>query len=447
MLDRVADAHVNARETDAEIERLNLWQLLCFGALSAPLAMAGLVVAIYVPTFYAVELGLGLGLVGFVFAAGRVLDVVTDPVIGYYSDQTRSRCGPRRPWMMAGVPCFCIATLALLAPPDGVGPLYLLVTSGLYFLFFTAIDVPYSSVGLEISTHNHERSLLASYKAVFQVVGSILAAALPVFLALSIPATLPFLGKLIMGGSLFGLALFLLFVPKRYQGVGKPTSGIFTTIKLAFSRSSYRTLILAFFIVQSANALSVTLTVLFVTHVIQAPNLIGLFIAILLISSAAGLPIWLWLAKRHNKIFTWRVSILVCCCCLAFTPFLSAGDNSALAVVCVLLGGALGCDAVMPTSLLADIVHTDEQHGRSRLAGLYLAIKNAVSKMAFVVPMGLAFPLLDLAGLGETDANGPMQLGALIFFFGLLPILLRIGAFVVLGRRPFVSNKRLVPDG
>jgi MFS family permease len=87
------------RQTDT----LSFAQLLSYGLLTMPVAMAGLTLLTFLPTYYAVDLGLGLSVVGIVFAAGRILDFITDPVIGHWSDQTRTRFGPRKPWMAGGV--------------------------------------------------------------------------------------------------------------------------------------------------------------------------------------------------------------------------------------------------------------------------------------------------------------------------------------------------------
>ena len=61
----------------------------------------------------------------------------------------------------------------------------------------------------------------------------------------------------------------------------------------------YRYLIGTFFIVQTANALTAGLTVLFVTHVIKAPELIGMFLGLMFLSTALCLPIWIYLSKQY----------------------------------------------------------------------------------------------------------------------------------------------------
>ena len=64
---------------------------LQMAALAAPAApMFGLIMplAIFIPPFYADQMGLGLGVVGAIFTIGRLFDVVTDPIAGRLMDRT-----------------------------------------------------------------------------------------------------------------------------------------------------------------------------------------------------------------------------------------------------------------------------------------------------------------------------------------------------------------------
>ncbi len=426
---------------EAEPSRtFTLWQLICFGILTTPLAMGGFAFVVFVPTFYAVDMGLGLGLVGTVFVAGRLFDVVTDPLIGYLSDETRTRWGPRKPWIVWGVPAFSASVWLLLSPPEGAGLLYLLIASGLYFLTYTALDVPYSSIGLEISPHVHERSFLACSKAVFQVFGALLVSILPVVLVLETGDMLTLAAQIIIGLSFLGLAFFLAFVPKKHRVVTASRVSLKTSFNTIMKSRAYRRLVISFLIVQSANALTAGLSVLFVTHVIKAPHMIGIFVGLLILSSAVFLPAWVILSKRTSKLAAWRTAITLCCVLLAATPFLGEGDVTAMILLSMIIGATFGADAIMPTSMLADIVYADERDGKTRLAGLYLAIKNSVSKLAFVVPMGLAFPVLDLIGFNDGGTNTQIQLMTLVGFYALLPIILRLMALWYLSKPETAST-------
>ena len=64
-------------------KKLHYW---FYGLPALPLAALGLPLYIYLPTFYADQLGLGLTLVGSILLISRVTDVISDPLIGLLSD-------------------------------------------------------------------------------------------------------------------------------------------------------------------------------------------------------------------------------------------------------------------------------------------------------------------------------------------------------------------------
>jgi Na+/melibiose symporter-like transporter len=56
--------------------------------------------------------------VGLLFAAGRVWDAISDPIVGTLSDRTRTRLGRRRPWMLAGIPLLMLSFVMIWSPPE-----------------------------------------------------------------------------------------------------------------------------------------------------------------------------------------------------------------------------------------------------------------------------------------------------------------------------------------
>jgi Na+/melibiose symporter-like transporter len=293
-------------------------------------------------------------------------------------------------------------------------------------------DVPYSSVGLEISPHLHERTDVASMRALFQVIGALLAATLPLVLKLTGIDALQAITTVMIGLAIFGLIAFWFLVPVRKTTETATRKSIITALRTAFSQPAYRQMITAFMLVQVANAFPAALMVLFIINVIGMPELINIALPLLILSSALFLPLWMFLSRLIGKRRTWMVSIMFCCAMLCFVPFLGAGDQWPLIAICIGLGAVFGCDTIMPTSILADIVYRTDQKSDGNFGGTFLAAKNSVSKLAFVAPLLIAFPLLEFLGFDRSGANGQDELLALALFFGPLPILLRLGALWVL---------------
>lgn len=73
------------------------WVLAAYGGPALPLALAEVPILLYLPAFYAKEVGISAGLVGLIFSAGRLWDGLADVLIGWLSDRSRSRFGRRKP--------------------------------------------------------------------------------------------------------------------------------------------------------------------------------------------------------------------------------------------------------------------------------------------------------------------------------------------------------------
>jgi len=128
--------------------RLRLGCLVRYALPSLVTSVAALPMALFVPAFYADELGLPLAAVGAAIAASRLLDVVTDPLIGSLSDRFETRWGRRKPWLIVGTPLFLAAVWQVFVPGDNASTGYLLLWSVLLYLGFTMIDLPHKAWAL-----------------------------------------------------------------------------------------------------------------------------------------------------------------------------------------------------------------------------------------------------------------------------------------------------------
>jgi len=84
---------------------LNLFK---YGLFSFPAAISLLIMQIYIPSFIA-EMGIfSLTTIGIIFFAARLIDMVSDLLVGYASDKTPPEYGRRRIWILIGTPIFLL---------------------------------------------------------------------------------------------------------------------------------------------------------------------------------------------------------------------------------------------------------------------------------------------------------------------------------------------------
>lgn len=120
-------------------------------------------------------------LAGSLIFASKIIDMITDPLMGWLSDRSNSRWGRRRPFMfVASFACAASMVLIFAVPPEpGVLSTAVFVELALiiYAVALTAFNVPYLAMPAEMSSDYHERSVLMSYRAFFLVGGSFMGAA------------------------------------------------------------------------------------------------------------------------------------------------------------------------------------------------------------------------------------------------------------------------------
>ncbi|WVM92858.1 MFS transporter [Halopseudomonas pachastrellae] len=94
--------------------------ILLHGSIGMPLAIIGYPLVVYLPPFYAQEVGLNMALMALVLVVARLSDVITDPLIGTLSDRWRTRFGRRKPWLVMGVPLMLAGTVMIFMPPTAL---------------------------------------------------------------------------------------------------------------------------------------------------------------------------------------------------------------------------------------------------------------------------------------------------------------------------------------
>jgi len=134
-------------------------------------------------SYYIFQVGMGISpfVIGLALSASKIVEGVTDPIIGHLSDNTRSRWGRRRPWIMAGAIIMTIVFISIWFTPRSVADFsflgitingvfiqasYLIITISLFFMTFTIWQIPYSGLGLELEIDYNERTKLQIYKIV-----------------------------------------------------------------------------------------------------------------------------------------------------------------------------------------------------------------------------------------------------------------------------------------
>lgn len=115
-------------------------------------------------------------------AISRIVDMITDPVVGYFSDKIETTWGRRIPFIAFGSIPLGIITVAFFYPVRSsvaLSFLYLTVVGSLFFTFYTIVGAPYNAIIPEIGNTKEERLNLSTWQSVFRLIYTATAMILP----------------------------------------------------------------------------------------------------------------------------------------------------------------------------------------------------------------------------------------------------------------------------
>ncbi|HEY9114813.1 MAG TPA: MFS transporter [Bacteroidales bacterium] len=144
-------------------------------------------VGFWILIFYTDTYGISAAAAGTIMLVARIWDMISDPIMGIIADRTNTRWGKFRPYILwMALPYSILAVLTFTTPDFGqTGKIiYAGVTYLLLMTVFTAINLPYSSLGAVMTSDSYERAGLNSYRFIFAFVGQFIVTGTALTLAL-----------------------------------------------------------------------------------------------------------------------------------------------------------------------------------------------------------------------------------------------------------------------
>ena len=413
--------------------------IAAFVSPAIPIAALGLPLGVYLPPFYAEDMGLGLSLVGTMFMITRFWDVFTDPVLGILSDRLKTRLGRRRHWIILSVPILIICIYKVFMPQPPVTGTYLLVWMVLLYVGWTLLSISHLSWGAELSSDYHERSRVQGWREFALLLGILTVLVLPVIIEQTSDASGPLkvaaMGWFVIILLPITVTIAVWQVPE-YPVPDPPQIGLKKATSILFKNKLLMQVLFADILKGLAAGISTSLYIFFVSYVMGLPKVASLMILVYSVASFCGIPVWIRIGYRFEKHYIFALGNIIASSVLPLMLFIESG-NLLLYILCFLIYGfASGSGGFLLLSMMADVTDHDNLESGTQRTGLYYSLLTMTNKIGYAVAVGITYPMLDWIGFIPGGDNTIETITALKYMFIFIPIPLMLLAALIMWTFP-----------
>ena len=408
---------------------LSLGQKAGWGLADMGIVVFVIVKQLLILAFMNSFLGIPIALAGAVTTAVLIFDIITDPIIGYFSDKTVSRFGRRTPWMLVGALVLALAMIGLFAVPENFTTSASLIWVIVFFLIstlgFTMVSIPYGAMAGEMTLDKKERSSMTAWRMAFASLGILVGGALIPILAGDTKSGYTFAA--ICVAPLIILSIwFSVFFTRNAPRTLVPSQQNFSYIlKLVLANRAFVTLVILYGIMTLAIAL-ITAGLPFaamylimddgnslLSGVAKGLGTLSLMFAAFVIGSIISQALWVKLSNLYGKVAAQLIGILCYIALLIFIFFSLPNYNVTLiAGLFILAGMTNGSYQQIPWALYPDLMDVTREKSGESIEGAFSAVWLFGQKVANAVsPLILGF-ILSLYGWKETTEGITQQTDA-----------------------------------
>ncbi len=415
------------------------------------LAVVGIPVYVYIPKFYTDVIGVNIAFLGYILFSVRIFDAITDPVIGYLSDRTRTRVGRRRPYIAMGSVFVALAMVMLFNPPAvsaNLETVWFGVCIYALFLFWTTVVVPYESLGPEITFSYDERTSLFGWRDGFLIAGTLAAASSPAVVQWLFGLAGDAEGErskffwisMIYAPLLIASCIWCVMAIKELpHSQDKRPSDIRGGLRQTVQNRPFMILLIAYTVSAIGNNLPATLILYYVEYVLQS-KMADAFLLLYFATGILFLPAWIRMSHRTGKKIAWIASMAINTGAFIGVFFLGPGDAVIYGILVFLSGIGFGATLAIPSAIQADVIDYDELLTGERREGQYIGLWSIAKKFAAAVGIGIGLSVLGLAGYApNTEQPAAVQL-TLRILYALIPSICNMVAIAIAFAYPISSH-------
>lgn len=382
----------------------------------------------FLPSFYTDTYGLSAAAAGTMFLVVRLFDAVNDPLMGAIADNTNTKWGKFRPFLLwFAIPYGVCAVLMFTVPDFGeTGKIiYAYATYILMMLVYTAIMIPYNAMVGVITPDSHERTTISSLKFVFAYAAGMTVQAF----------VIPLVARLGQGNDVMGYRLtmmifgtisiicFLIAFYTSKERVQPPINQQFNIKKDLLNLLKNRAWVILFLtslFILIYVAIRSAVIVYYWQYLVGAKEGAGTFMVAGTLCVLLGVLPTKWLSKKIGKknLFIWCMVIIG----LSSICFYWAGTNMIWLYTCqIIFSLASGPTFPLIWAMLADAADYGEYHHNRRNTGLIYSAATLGQKAGFSIGGAIALWVLAWYGYEANVVQSASSLMGINLLISIIP--------------------------
>lgn len=383
-------------------------------------------------------------LAGIIIMSGKFIDAITDPLMGYLSDRTKSKFGRRRIYFLVGMLPILI-TFSLLWYSFNISGIYskfiyYFIMYALFSVAFTIVMIPYNSLLPEMVKDFNERTSFTSVRMCFSVFSAILAGVVPSIIVSGFDNVK--VGYLVMGivfAIIYSIPWIFVFFgtwEDKDQNL-KNDVHFFKELKFVFKNRLLRVHISIFITAQAAVDFLTTVFIYYLAACLNRQKEFSLILGTLLIMQLISMPIHAKVSKKYGKTAPLKIGLIIWIVSLISSIFItSASPKFIIYVIAAFFGIGTSASTLVPWSILPEVADVDELITGRRREGIYSGIVTFIRKAANGIAIGLIGVLLQIIGYvkpavaGEVIVQSDSVILGIKLLFSVAPIIFIIMALI-----------------
>ena len=415
-----------------------IYGLGSFGLSSLSKVFAGFYMFYYVDV-----LGLAVTLAAIINVGYAIWDAVNDPVAGYLSDNTRTRWGRRRPWLLIGLPFYIIFLVMVYAVPENFqqGNELFWYAIGIFFLFeaaYTIMLVNYEALFPELFQGFRERTHAGPYYQGFRTVGELVGFALPPI----IYARFGFVPMAIFFAGITGISLFLAITrnsedPKALKAPPLDLKSAFGDV---FINYQFWLFTIGMTFLTFTTGVFALATPFWVKYTLAAsPQSASLVFVMFFVVAALSVSFWGKLVRNYGTKLTWLWAIGV----MALSAIiLGTATNLIVGCIAAMVGGAgIGGIKVCREMIMANFVDRSLKQTGYRREGIYYSLLRVMGKFSKILQSFALVLLGILFGYVSGENPGPQPENAFRFLISVFPLFFIFFAWLISRKISFEQSE------